>query len=225
MWQNDMEAMLKSIQTEAKITAGDTGREKFSERVMRALRDVDRKQFVPPHYELQAYDNGPLPIGHGQTISQPYIVALMSDMLDLTPQDRVLEIGTGSGYQAAILSHLAKQVYSIERIEALAESARQRLQNLGYRNVEVQCRDGYLGWPEQAPFDAVMVTAAAPHIPQSLVEQLNSGGHMIIPVGQQFMPQQLLLLSKDSEGKVHRKVILDVAFVPLVTGQLRDDIN
>jgi len=186
MWQNDMETMLKSIQTEAKITATNTGREKFSERVLQAIREVDRKQFVPAFYELQAYDNGPLPIGHGQTISQPYIVALMSDMLDLAAQDRVLEIGTGSGYQAAILSRLVQQVYSIERIQTLAESARQRLQDLGYRNIEVQCRDGYLGWPEQAPFDAIMVTAAATHIPKNLVAQLKPGGHMIIPVGQQL---------------------------------------
>jgi len=225
MWQNDMEAMLKSIQTEARITASYTGREKFSERVMRAIREVDRKQFVPALYELQAYDNGPLPIGQGQTISQPYIVALMSDLLDLNPQDRVLEIGTGSGYQAAILSRLAKQVYTVERIASLAESAQQRLQNLGYRNVEVQCRDGYLGWEEQAPFDAVIVTAAAPHIPPNLVAQLKSGGQMVIPVGQQFMPQQLLLLVKDNKGEVHSKVILDVAFVPLVSEQARDEAN
>jgi len=225
MWQNDMEAMLKTIQSEARITASYTGRKTFSARVMRAIREVDRKQFVPELYELQAYDNGPLPIGQGQTISQPYIVALMSDLLELNPQDRVLEIGTGSGYQAAILSRLAKQVYSIERIASLAESAQQRLQNLGYRNVEVQCRDGYLGWEEQAPFDAVIVTAAAPHIPQNLVAQLKSGGHMVIPVGQQFLPQQLLLLVKDNEGEIHSKVILDVAFVPLVSEQARDEAN
>jgi protein-L-isoaspartate(D-aspartate) O-methyltransferase len=134
-------------------------------------------------------------------------------------------VGTGSGYQAAILSRLVQQVYSIERIESLAESAKQRMQYLGYTNIEVQCRDGYLGWPEQAPFDAVIVTAAASHIPPSLVTQLKPGGHMVIPVGRQFMPQQLLLVSKDSRNQIQTRVILDVAFVPLVTEQDRDDAN
>ena len=139
MWKSSVQDMLDTIRSEAQYTASYTGRAQFSERVMQAMRDVDRKHFVPAHYEIQAYDNGPLPIGHGQTISQPYIVALMTDLLDLTPESKVLEIGTGSGYQAAILSRLAKQIYSIERVSPLAEAAKQRLQELGYHNVEVRC--------------------------------------------------------------------------------------
>lgn len=217
MWKTSEEEMLDTIRSEAKFTASYTGREHFSERVMQAMRDVDRKDFVPAHYEHQAYDNGPLPIGHGQTISQPYIVALMTDLLDLTPDSRVLEIGTGSGYQAAILSRVAKQVYSIERVQALAQAATQKLANLGYPNVEVRCDDGYYGWQDKAPFDAIIVTAAATHIPQSLVDQLQPGGRMVIPVGLQFMPQQLLLVTKDQQGDTQTKFVLDVAFVPLIT--------
>lgn len=217
MWKTSAEEMLETIRSEAKFTASYTGRARFSEQVMQAMRDVDRKDFVPDHYENQAYDNGPLPIGHGQTISQPYIVALMTDLLDLTAESTVLEIGTGSGYQAAILSRIARQVYSIERVSPLAQAAAQRLQKLGYHNVEVRCEDGYYGWRDKAPFDAIIVTAAASHIPQSLVDQLQSGGRMIIPVGLQYMPQQLLLVTKDQTGNTQTKFILDVAFVPLVT--------
>lgn len=217
MWETSLQDMLDTIRSEAKYTASYTGREKFSERVLQAMHDVDRKDFVPEHYHIQAYDNGPLPIGHGQTISQPYIVALMTDLLDLTPQSIVLEIGTGSGYQAAILARLAHQVYTIERVPALAEAAGQRLQRLGYANVEVRCDDGYFGWQDKGPFDAIIVTAAASHIPQSLIDQLKPGGRMIIPVGLQYMPQQLLLVSKDARGNTQTKFVLDVAFVPLVT--------
>jgi protein-L-isoaspartate(D-aspartate) O-methyltransferase len=222
MWKTSIQEMLDTIRSEAKYTASYTGREQFSEQVMQAMHDVDRKHFVPAHYEIQAYDNGPLPIGHGQTISQPYIVALMTDLLDLTPESHVLEIGTGSGYQAAILSRLAKQVYSIERVSPLAETARQRLQELGYDNVEVRCEDGYYGWQDKAPFDAIIVTAAATHVPQSLIDQLKPGGRMIIPVGLQYMPQQLLLVTKDQSGETQTKFILDVAFVPLVTREVED---
>ena len=217
MWKTSIQDMLDTIRSEAKYTVSYTGRAQFSERVMQAMQDVDRQQFVPGHYENQAYDNGPLPIGHGQTISQPYIVALMTDLLDLTPQSSVLEIGTGSGYQAAILSRLAKQVYSIERVAPLAEAATQRLHKLGYHNVEVRCDDGYYGWQDKAPFDAIIVTAAASHIPQSLVDQLKPGGRLMIPVGLQYMPQQLLLLTKDETGNTQTQFILDVAFVPLVS--------
>jgi len=217
MWKTSLQDMLDTIRSEAKYTASYTGREKFSDRVMQAMHDVDRKDFVPEPYHIQAYDNGPLPIGHGQTISQPYIVALMTDLLDLTPESDVLEIGTGSGYQAAILSRLAKQVYTIERVPALAEAASQRLQDLGYQNVEVRCEDGYYGWQDKGLFDAIIVTAAATHIPQSLVDQLKPGGRMIIPVGLQYMPQQLLLVTKDMTGNTETRFILDVAFVPLVT--------
>lgn len=220
MWKTSAQEMLDTIRSEAKYTASYTGRAQFSDRVMQAMHDVDRKHFVPAHYEIQAYDNGPLPIGHGQTISQPYIVALMTDLLDLTAESHVLEIGTGSGYQAAILSRLAKQVYSIERVSPLAEAARQRLQKLGYDNVEVRCEDGYYGWQDKAPFDAIIVTAAASHVPQSLIDQLKPGGRMIIPVGLQYMPQQLLLVTKDKTGETQTKFILDVAFVPLVTREV-----
>jgi protein-L-isoaspartate(D-aspartate) O-methyltransferase len=222
MWNTSAEDMLETIRSEAKYTASYTGREKFNERVMHAMHDVDRKAFVPAHYQHQAYDNGPLPIGHGQTISQPYIVALMTDLLDLTPQSKVLEIGTGSGYQAAILSRVAKQVYTIERVAELAQAARKRLADLGYHNVEVRCDDGYYGWQDQAPFDAIMVTAAATHVPQSLIDQLRPDGRMIIPVGLQYMPQQLLLVTKDVSGNTQTKFILDVAFVPLITQEPAD---
>ena len=217
MWKTSKENMLATIRSEAKFTASYTGREQFSEQVMQAMLEVDRKAFVPAHYENLAYDNGPLPIGHGQTISQPYIVALMTDLLDLTAESKVLEIGTGSGYQAAILSHIAKQVYTIERVSVLAQAATQRLADLGYRNIEVRCDDGYYGWQDKAPFDAIIVTAAATHIPQSLVEQLKPSGRMIIPVGLQYMPQQLLLVTKDQNGETQTKFILDVAFVPLIS--------
>jgi protein-L-isoaspartate(D-aspartate) O-methyltransferase len=223
MWKTSAEDMLETIRSEAKFTASYTGREKFSRQVMQAMQDVDRKAFVPAHYEHQAYDNGPLPIGHGQTISQPYIVALMTDLLDLTAESKVLEIGTGSGYQAAILARVAKQIYTIERVSALAQAATQRLADLGYHNVEVRCDDGYHGWQDKAPFDAIIVTAAATHIPQSLVDQLKPGGRMIIPVGLQYMPQQLLLVSKDQNGETQTKFILDVAFVPLISKE--DETN
>jgi len=220
MWKTSADQMLETIRSEAKYTASYTGRETFSAQVMQAMREVDRKDFVPDHYENLAYDNGPLPIGHGQTISQPYMVALMTDLLDLTAKSKVLEIGTGSGYQAAILSRIARQVYSIERIPELAQAATQRLQNLGYHNAEIRCADGYYGWQDQAPFDAIIVTAAASHIPQSLVEQLRADGRMIIPIGQQYMPQQLVLVTKDPSGNIATKFILDVAFVPLVTNDV-----
>jgi protein-L-isoaspartate(D-aspartate) O-methyltransferase len=217
MWKTSADEMIETIRSEAKYTASYTGRDKFSEHVMQAMREVDRKAFVPDNYANMAYDNGPLPIGHGQTISQPYIVALMTDLLDLTPESKVLEIGTGSGYQAAILSRVAKQVYTIERVSALAQAATQRLQELGYHNVEVRCDDGYFGWQDKAPFDAIIVTAAATHIPQSLVDQLQANGRMIIPVGLQYMPQQLVLVTKDQSGATQTKFILDVAFVPLIS--------
>jgi protein-L-isoaspartate(D-aspartate) O-methyltransferase len=219
MWKIGIQTMLDDIRREAKYTTAYTGREHFSERVMSAMRDVDRRDFVLTRYENQAYENGPLPIGHGQTISQPYIVALMTDLLELTPDSKVLEIGTGCGYQAAILSRLAKQIYTIERVEPLAREAAQRLQKLGYHNVEVRCADGYFGWPDKAPFDAIIVTAAAAQIPPSLVAQLKPGGRMIIPVGLQYMPQQLLLVTKDESGDSQTRFILDVAFVPLVSQQ------
>jgi len=188
------------------------------ERVLAAMEAVPRHEFVPDNVLDQAYNDHPLPIGYGQTISQPYIVAVMTEMLNLGAGDRVLEIGTGSGYQAAILAELVRTVYSIEIIEALGEEARGRLKRLGYRNVEVHLGDGYYGWEEHAPFDAIVVTAAASYIPPPLIRQLRPGGRMIIPVGSRFMTQQLVLVEKDTEGKLTTRQILPVRFVPLTGG-------
>jgi protein-L-isoaspartate(D-aspartate) O-methyltransferase len=182
---------------------------------MDAMATVPRHRLIPDDMRDSAYDNRPLPIGHGQTISQPYIVAVMTDLLKITPSSRVLEVGTGSGYQAAILAELVKQVYSIEIIEPLGELARENLAALGYGNIEVRIGDGYYGWKEQAPFDAIIVTAAASHIPPPLIEQLASGGRMIIPVGSRFMVQQLVLVEKNDGGEVTTRQILPVRFVPL----------
>ena len=193
-------------------------REALDPRVMAALSKVPRHLFVPQSERGHAYENRPLPIGHGQTISQPYIVAIMSDLLKLEPGDRVLEIGTGSGYQAAVLAELVDQLYSMEILEPLAERARTLLDQLDYQRVHSRVGDGYYGWPEQAPFDAIMVTAAAGHIPPPLVAQLKPGGRMLIPVGSRFMAQQLIVVTKDADGSVRTRQILPVRFVPL-TGE------
>ena len=185
-------------------------------RVLAAMRQVPRHLFVSEALMDQAYSDFPLPIGEQQTISQPYIVALMTDMLDLGEDSRVLEIGTGSGYQAAILSCIARQVYSIERIDALAQAARERLAKLGYSNVETRCGDGYRGWPEEAPFDGIVVTAAAPYIPPALTDQLKPGGRMVIPVGQPYMHQELMLLTRDEAGETQTTDLIAVAFVPMI---------
>ncbi len=182
-------------------------------RVLRALESVPRHEFVPKGSVNQAYDDHPLFIGHGQTISQPYIVALMTEVLELEQGDRVLEIGTGSGYQAAVLGELVDEVYSIEIVEELGEAAAKRLKTLGYKNVEVRIGDGYLGWPDKAPFDAVIVTAAPPEIPQALIEQLAEGGRMVLPVGVGI--QELVLLEKKN-GKVMQRHVTSVRFVPMV---------
>jgi protein-L-isoaspartate(D-aspartate) O-methyltransferase len=184
-----------------------------SARVLEALRAVERHRFVPLDVEGEAYDDFPLGIGYGQTISQPYIVALMSEAIDPQPHQRVLEIGTGSGYQAAVLSLLVKAVYSIEIVEELGEAAAERLASLGYDNVRVRIGDGYQGWPEEAPFDAIVVTAAPPEVPQALVDQLADGGRMVIPVGTNY--QELLLIEKHG-GIVTQRVITAVRFVPMV---------
>lgn len=214
--KDKVKSLLAQIQAEAGYTASYTGRNVFGEQVMAAMAEVPREAFVPTDLKAFAYRNEPLPIGHGQTISQPYIVALMTDLLDLTAESVVLEIGTGSGYQAAILSRLAKQVYSIEKIPELYEAASRRLRELGYTNIETRCCNGYKGWEEEAPFDGIIVTAAASHIPSALVEQLKPGGRMLIPVGLPFMPQELMLVTKQEDGSSRTKSILDVAFVPLV---------
>ncbi len=188
-------------------------------RVLQALRDVKRHLFVPPDEVSEAYDDHPLPIGHGQTISQPYIVALMTESIEPKSTDRVLEIGTGSGYQAAVLSKLVAEVYSIEIVEPLGREAEKRLKNLGYDNVTVRIGDGYKGWPEHAPFDAIVVTAAPPEVPQALVDQLAEGGRMVVPVGTSF--QELLLIEK-TNGKISKRVITAVRFVPMVKGKPQD---
>jgi protein-L-isoaspartate(D-aspartate) O-methyltransferase len=182
--------------------------------VLRALEKVPRHEFVPPDYVARAYEDGPLPIGHGQTISQPYIVAAMTELLRLSANARVLEVGTGSGYQAAILAELIREVYTIEIIEPLYLEARCRLARLAYTNIHLRCGDGYSGWPEYAPFDAIIVTAAPDHIPQPLIDQLAEGGRMIIPVGPQGDYQELWLVERVG-GRVKKKRVMRVAFVPL----------
>ena len=184
--------------------------------VLGAMLAVPRHEFVPDRYREMAYDDQPLPIGEGQTISQPYIVALMTELLELDPDDKVLEVGTGSGYQAAVASHLADSVFTIEILENLADRAEGRLRQLGYRDVIAKQGDGYYGWPEHAPYDAIVVTAAAGHIPPPLVEQLEPGGRMVIPVGGVFQVQQLVLVEKTADGKVTTRSLLPVRFVPLV---------
>ena len=210
-------AMVDQIQFYATL-ARDAGEQSLDEDVMQSLGTVKRHEFVPDVQKDFAYENRPLPIGHGQTISQPYIVALMTDLIEPDVDDVVLEIGTGSGYQAAILAELVKQVYSIEIIEALADESGARLKRLGYDNVTTTLADGYYGWEEHAPFDAIVVTAAASHVPPPLVQQLKPGGRLIIPVGGRFMTQQLLLLEKTDDDEVITRQVAAVRFVPL-TGE------
>jgi protein-L-isoaspartate(D-aspartate) O-methyltransferase len=183
------------------------------------MAKVERHRLVPPGEASRAYRNHPLPIGSGQTISQPYIVALSADLLNPKPQDVVLEVGTGSGYQAAVLAEIVSRVYSIEIIPSLGDTARKRLEELGYRNIEIKIGDGYKGWPEKAPFDGIVVTAAAPRVPQALVDQLKPGGRLVIPVGGEAETQYLKLLTKRADGGVDEKRILPVRFVPLVPGK------
>lgn len=218
MWQDEAACVLRlldEIRDEVRDTRQLTGRPVLDPRVLEALRVVPRHAFVPEELQGSAYANHPLPIGHGQTISQPYIVALMSDLIRPRAGHVVLEVGTGSGYQAAILSRLVKQVYSLEIIEELAEQARVRLQRLGCDNVEVRAGNGRFGWPEHAPYDSIMVTAAAPGIPPALIEQLRPGGILVMPVGSRYLGQELLVLEKDALGGLEERRVLPVAFVPL----------
>jgi protein-L-isoaspartate(D-aspartate) O-methyltransferase len=207
--------LIGDIAALARETSAETGRPAFDARVMAVLGTVPRHRFVPPEQVHAAYRNRPLPIGYGQTISQPYIVALMTDLMNLRPQDVVLEIGTGSGYQAAILAELAQTVCTIEIVEPLARQAEERLRALGYARVRTRVGDGYYGWQECGPFDAIMVTAAASHVPPPLVRQLKPGGRMVIPVGPPFLAQHLMLVEKRPDGTVTTRQILPVAFVPL----------
>ena len=215
---NELQRMLNDIEMEVHLTRHLIGKNSFDDRVMAAMKQVPRHEFLPADLRYCAYDNGPAPIGSGQTISQPYIVALMSDLLNTKPADIILEIGTGSGYQAAILSQLVQQVYSIEIIEDLATTARKRLNKLGYNNVEVRNDDGYFGWPEHAPYDGVIVTAAAPHIPPSLIDQLRPGARLVIPVGLPYSYQELMVVEKKANGEIETQMVLGVSFVPL-TGE------
>lgn len=210
--------MLQEIEMEVRATSELIGRHTLDPRIISALEAVPRHRFVPASLYPFAYDNRPLSIGNGQTISQPYIVAIMSDLLALSPDDTVLEIGTGSGYQAAVLSRLVRQVYSIEIIAELAEKARLRLRKLGYDNVEIKEGNGRQGWPEHAPYDAIIVTAAAAEIPPALLRQLKPAGRMIIPVGPPYQDQELILITKDSSEVISQRCLLPVVFVPL-TGQ------
>jgi protein-L-isoaspartate(D-aspartate) O-methyltransferase len=212
------QAMLKLIEEHVKETSLYLDKEALNPSVMKVMGQVPRHEFVPARQKRFAYQNRPLPIGHGQTISQPYIVALMTDLLKVNADSKVLEIGTGSGYQAAILSGLVDSVYTIEIIKPLAEQARERLHRLAYNNVHVKEGDGYYGWEEHMPFDVIIVTAAASHVPPPLIKQLKPGGRMVIPVGSRFMTQELLLISKQQDGKLITRQIIPVMFVPL-TGE------
>ncbi len=207
--------MLEEIARHTRETRLETGRAALSERVMAAMAKVPRHRFVQAIEERSAYHDRPLPIGSGQTISQPFIVALMTDLMDVKPADKVLEIGTGSGYQAAVLAELAATVYTIEIVEPLGREAAERLRALGYRNIVVKIGDGYQGWPEHAPFDSIMVTAAAREVPQPLIDQLKPGGRLVIPVGSQSGGQTLYLMEKQLDGQISRRAVLAVRFVPL----------
>ena len=215
MSRQDAEDMLRTIAGECRYTSGITGVTAIRPQVLEAMGRVPREQFVPNFYKAMAYDNMPLPIGHGQTISQPFIVALMTDLLNPGKDDVILEVGTGCGYQAAILALLVKQVYSIEIVPALAGVAAERLRKLDFSNVAVRRGDGYAGWQEHAPFDGIIVTAAAAHVPPALKEQLKPGGRLVIPIGLPAMTQELMVLEKDKRGKITSRNILSVAFVPL----------
>ena len=211
--------MVAEIAQLARQTASETGRAAFSEPVMRAMGRVERHRLVPHAQVPAAYRNHPLPIGEQQTISQPYIVALSTELIDAQPEHIVLDVGTGSGYQAAVLAELVRQVYSVEIIEALGRSARVNLTALGYRNIELRIGDGNLGWKEKGPFDAIVVSAAAPRIPPALVAQLKPGGKMVIPVGGPHAPQDLVLVDKRADGSIAVRSVLPVRFVPLVEGR------
>ena len=213
--------MVAAVEEGVRQTRAQLGRSELSPRVIGAMGRVARHELVPENVRRDAYRNRPLPIGYGQTISQPYIVAIMTDLVDVGPDSRVLEIGTGSGYQAAVLAEVAGRVYTLEIIPELAQRARRDLARLGYDNVTAREGDGYFGWEDEAPFDAIVVTAGASHVPPPLIEQLAPGGKLIIPVGSRFLTQQLLLLSKARDGSVSTRQVLPVRFVPLTGGRDR----
>jgi protein-L-isoaspartate(D-aspartate) O-methyltransferase len=212
------QGLMREIERDVRDTAEYLNRRELDARVMAAMASVPRHEFVHPDDRDVAYENRPLPIGYGQTISQPYIVAVMTDLLEPAPGCRALEVGTGSGYQAAVLSKLCEQVHTIEIVEGLGKQARERLARLGYSNVDVRIGDGYYGWPEAAPFDVIVVTAVAGQIPPPLLKQLKPGGRMVLPVGTRFTTQQLVLVRKLEDGRITTRQMLPVAFVPLTGG-------
>ncbi|MDF1553787.1 MAG: protein-L-isoaspartate(D-aspartate) O-methyltransferase [Deferrisomatales bacterium] len=212
------DAMVETIRRDVEDTRRYLGKGELDLGVLAALGRVRRHEFVPRELRDRAYQNRPLPIGYGQTISQPYIVALMTDLLRVGPGDRVLELGTGSGYQAAVLAELGCRVFTVEIVPALHEAATGRLARLGYDQVRTRQGDGYHGWAEHGPFDAIVVTAAASHVPPPLVEQLKPGGRMVIPLGNPFLTQQLSVVEKDAAGAVRTRQFLPVVFVPLTGG-------
>jgi protein-L-isoaspartate(D-aspartate) O-methyltransferase len=214
-WEAARQYMIEEIKVHVIETAGYLGKSKLSDKVLAVMSRVPRHQFVPLSQRLYSYQNRPLAIGYGQTISQPYIVAIMTDLLRPTKDDVVLEVGTGSGYQAAILAGLVKTVYSLEIVPQLAERAAKQLQQAGIQNVETRQGDGYYGWPEAGPFDGIIVTAAGSQIPPPLIEQLKPGGRMMLPVGDSFSVQHLILIEKDAKGRLTTSQILPVRFVPL----------
>ena len=217
-YRTERKALVEEIRDDVRRTQAYTGVRVLDARVLEVIGRVPRHAFVPDGYTDRAYENRPLPIGHGQTISQPYIVALMTDVLEPEPGDVILEVGTGSGYQAAVLAELVGQVYTVEIIAALARDAKSRLSRLGYENVEMRQGDGYYGWREHAPFDAIIVTAVGSRIPPPLIEQLKPGGVMILPVGGRFTAQHLVLVNKNAAGETTTRQILPVSFVPLTGG-------
>jgi protein-L-isoaspartate(D-aspartate) O-methyltransferase len=215
--------LLETIEHEVALFGTGDGERRLDPSVIDALGKVDRAQFVPADLVTRAYDNRPLPIGHGQTISQPLIVAVMTHLLHLGSDARVLEVGTGSGYQTAILAELAREVVTVETVADLAASAAAKLRAMGYTNIEFRTGDGAAGCPDRAPFDAIMVTAAARKVPPALVDQLAPGGRMAIPIGADPLGQDLFLIEKDQGGAVHRRRLFPVAFVPLTGGGPADD--
>jgi len=210
--------MVEEVAAMAKLLGSATAGDAIDPAVIAAIGKVPRHEFVPEGQKRNAYENRPLPIGHGQTISQPYIVAIMTDLARPKPGDVVLEIGTGSGYQAAVLAELTRAVHSIEIVEPLAGQAKETLARLGYATVHTRVGDGYYGWKEAAPFDAIVVTAAADHIPPPLIRQLKPGGRMVIPVGGAFATQELVLVEKKADGTVSTRQLMAVRFVPLTGG-------
>lgn len=212
---SERDALWAEVDAQLRALSGQIGISGLSPEVHDALSAVPRHQFVPSGQQAYAYENRPLPIGHGQTISQPLIVAAMTELLDVEPGDRVFELGTGSGYQAAVLAELGVEVYSVEIVEALGHRARATLDQTGYSNVNTRIGDGYDGWPEAAPFDAVIVTAASDHIPPPLIRQLKPDGRLLIPVGNRYLTQKLVLLQRDQAGAITTQELLPVTFVPL----------